>query len=42
MFVHAIKTTIYLLPKFQIIWFSNLSILSVQDEGYSRNVSCTL
>ena len=25
-----------------IIWFSNLSILSVPGEGYSRNVSCTL
>ena len=25
-----------------IIWFSNHSILSIPDEGYSRNVSCTL
>jgi hypothetical protein len=24
---------------FKIIWLSNLSILSVPDEGYSRNVS---
>jgi hypothetical protein len=24
------------------IWFSNLSILSVPDEGYSRNASCAL
>jgi len=23
-------------------WLSNLSILSVPDEGYSRNVSCAL
>jgi len=26
----------------KIIWLSNLSILSVCDEGYSRNASCTL
>jgi len=26
-----------------IIWlFSNLSIVSIPDEGYSRNVLCTL
>jgi hypothetical protein len=25
-----------------IFWFSILSILSVPDEGYSRNVSCAL
>jgi len=25
-----------------IIWFSNLSILNVPDEDYSRNASCTL
>jgi hypothetical protein len=29
----------FLAPKhFKIIWLSNLSILSVPDEGYSRNV----
>jgi hypothetical protein len=27
------------LPKHLIIWFSNLSILSVHDEGYFRNAS---
>jgi hypothetical protein len=32
-----------LAPKtFKIIWFSNLSTLSIPDEGYSRNVSCAL
>ena len=30
-------------PKiFEIIWFSNLLTLSIPNEGYSRNVSCTL
>jgi len=29
-------------PKLQIIWLSNLSNLSVPDEGYSRNKSCAL
>ena len=33
---------VLLLPKILIIWLSNLLILSVPDEGYSRNVSCTL
>ena len=28
--------------KVVIIWFSNLLILSVPDEGYSRNASCAL
>ena len=31
-----------LLPKLEIIWLSNLSILGVPEEDYSRNVSCTL
>jgi hypothetical protein len=31
-----------LLLKLKIFWFSILSILSVPDEGYSRNVSCAL
>ena len=31
-----------LLPKLEIIWLSNLSIFGVPEEGYSRNVSCTL
>ena len=32
-----------LVPKtFKIIWFSNLSTLSVPDEGYSRNGWCAL
>ena len=32
-----------LAPKdFKNIWLSNLLIMSVPDEGYSRNVSCTL
>ena len=26
----------------QIIWFSNILTWSIPDEGYSRNVSCTL
>ena len=26
----------------KLIWLSNLSILSVPDEGYSRNASCAL
>jgi len=30
------------LAVFQIIWISNLSTLSVPDEGYSRNVLCSL
>jgi hypothetical protein len=25
-----------------MIWLSNVSVLTVPDEGYSRNVSCTL
>ena len=34
---------VLLLPKlFKIIWFFNLSILSVLDEGYSRNALCAL
>ena len=33
---------ILLLPQFLIIWFSNLSIMSVPDEGYARNTPCTL
>ena len=33
---------VLLLPKHLIIWVSNLSILSVPDEDYSRNASCTL
>ena len=33
----------FIVPKhFTIIWFSNLSTLSVPDEGYSRNVSCAI
>jgi hypothetical protein len=31
---------VLLLPKLYIIRFSNLSILCVPDEGYSRNVLC--
>jgi hypothetical protein len=33
---------VLLLPKLWIIWLSHLSILSVPDEVYSRNASCTL
>jgi hypothetical protein len=33
---------VLLLPKLSIIWLYNLSIYSVPDEGYSRNVPCTL
>jgi hypothetical protein len=25
-----------------LVWFSNIVALSVPDEGYSRNASCTL
>jgi hypothetical protein len=33
----------FLAPKdLKIIWFSNLLALSVPDEGYYRNVLCTL
>ena len=33
----------FIAPKhFSIIWLSNLSILSIPDEGYFRNVSCAL
>jgi len=28
---------VLLIPKLYIIWVSNLSILNVPDEGYSRN-----
>jgi hypothetical protein len=39
----SLDTLIFLLPKYSlIIWLSNLMILSVPDEGYSRNVLCTL
>ena len=32
-----------LAPKdFHIIWFSNILALSVPEEGYYRNMSCTL
>ena len=32
----------FLAPKdFKIIWLSNILTLSVADEGYSRNASCT-
>ena len=31
-----------MLPKILIAWLSNLSILSIHDEGYSRNVSYAL
>ena len=33
---------VLLLPKVKIIWLSNISILSVPDESYPRNVSCAL
>ena len=33
---------VLLLPNILIIWLSNLLILSVPDEGYSRNVPCAL
>jgi hypothetical protein len=35
---------VLLLPNtlFLIVWLSNLSILSVPDEGYSRNAPCAL
>jgi len=33
---------IFVLLLQKLIWLSNLSILSVHDEGYSRNASCAL
>ena len=33
---------VLLLPELWIIWLSNLLILSVPDEVYSRNVSCAI
>jgi hypothetical protein len=33
--------SLVLLPR-KHIWFSNLSMLSVPDEGYSRNLPCTI
>jgi hypothetical protein len=33
---------VVLLPNFEIIWLSNLSILSVPAEGYSSNALCAL
>ena len=33
---------VILLPKFSFIWLSNLSILSVPDEGYFKSASCAL
>jgi len=33
----------FIAPKdFKIIWFSNLIIMSVHDDGYFRNASCAL
>jgi hypothetical protein len=34
--------TIIQIQNIQIIWVSNHSILTVPDEGYSRNASCAL
>jgi len=34
---------VFLLPKtFILFWFSNILALSVPEEGYYRNMSCTL
>ena len=41
-FLYQACYIIKLLPKRYIIWLSNLLILSVPDEGYSRNASCAL
>jgi len=38
----VLGSLVLLLPTFLIIWFSNLPILSVPSEGYSRNGSCAL
>ena len=35
-------TSIFVNMHNYIIWLSNLSTLSVPDEGYSRNASCAL
>ena len=32
----------FIAPKILNYWLSDLSILSVPDEGYSRNASCAL
>ena len=34
----CIGPLVLLLPKHEIIWLSNLSIMSVPDEGFSRNM----
>jgi hypothetical protein len=39
---YCLGPLVYLLPKHKIIWFSNLSTLSVPDEGCSKNTSCAL
>jgi hypothetical protein len=39
---YCVGPLLLLLPKLYIIWLSNLSILSVPDEGYSRSVLCEL
>jgi hypothetical protein len=38
----GLSPLVLLLPKRLITWLSNLSILSVPDEGYSRNACCAL
>ena len=30
---------VLLIPKLKIIWLSNISVLSVPNEGYNRNLS---
>ena len=40
--ISCLGPLVLLLPKVLIIWFSNLSIMSLPDEGYARNTPCTL
>ena len=39
---YRLKLVCFIAPKTLIIWFFNLSILSVPGESYSRNASCAL
>ena len=39
----TLKPFSFIAPNYlDIIWFSHISVLSVHDDGYSRNASCVL
>ena len=40
--MHKVSKEMLSVEDFLVIWLSNISILSVPDEGYSGNWSCTL